>query len=404
MSELTLKTLQQRRKRRAQGLVEFALVLPILLFFIMGVIDFGRALFTYAQASSQLRQSLRMASVIGYNTPTYLNCDGMRATAQAVFFAEAPAVVNIQYYPASSFIAPTPLPPAPSYSVVYPAANGGDCVGVGGNPYNLTTAEKSSLKNGDVLRISVTTQVRMITPFFPPLLTFTLRGQRTIIKTIALVNSDYGGPTLTVGEQTSEAGTAAFEATYNAAVFAQETADANANATNTQNGVIGTVTAAVATFAAQVPPITITPSDTPTFTLTPIFTYTITNTPTLTPTPSLPRVVNVKKWVTSGGGRCTGSLGARYIGFTWSKILGYGVEGYYIYANGVLVGKTQTTTGTVNSCGKSVSKNVTNGISGCYNLNAAQWVAGSTKTYEIAAFTAGGTVIGPKSVAQSHKC
>jgi len=408
MTELTLKSLQQRRKRRAQGLVEFALVLPILLFFIMGVIDFGRALFTYAQVSSQLRSALRMASVVGYNTPTYLDCDGMRAKARDVFFAEAPADVVIQFYPASSFINPTPTappPPAtqsPSYSTIYPAANSGNCVGAGGNPYNLTNSEKSVLRNGDVLRISVTTQVRMITPFFPPLLTFTLRGQRTLITTISLVNSEYGAPTGLPAEQTSAAETSSYENTFDAVYWSQQTQNAIVMTASAQSDIGHTVTAAIMTFAAQVPPITITPSDTPTPTLTPIYTPTITLTPSLTPTQSLPQVLNVKQWIS--GSRCYGRLVGRYIGLTWSKVLGQGVQGYFIYANGVLVGKTQTTNGSINYCGRSISRNVTNGYSGCFNLSPGSWVPGTTIAYTVAAFNAGGAVVGPQSAVANIKC
>src|SRR5215510_13977462 len=85
--ELTKDAIRQRRKKRAQSLTEFALILPVLLFFIMGIIDFGRVLFTYAQVSAAIRAALRYASVVGYTTPVYLNCDLMRQTARSSFFA-----------------------------------------------------------------------------------------------------------------------------------------------------------------------------------------------------------------------------------------------------------------------------------------------------------------------------
>ena len=57
MKSLIAKVHGVRRRvgKRGQALVEFALVLPILLFMLMGIVDFGRALFTYGQLSSQLR-------------------------------------------------------------------------------------------------------------------------------------------------------------------------------------------------------------------------------------------------------------------------------------------------------------------------------------------------------------
>jgi len=393
MTDQTLIAIQRRRRRRAQGLVEFVLILPVLLFMIMAVIDFGRALFTYGQASSQLRQALRMASVVGTSSSKpYINCDGMRSTAQAIFFAETYPTVVINYYLASGFIAPTPLPPAVSYSAasIYPAAminSVKNCAGASGNPYNLTTSEISTLKNGDILHISVTMSVRMMTPFFPELLTFTLSGQRTLIKNITLVNAEYGGPTDLPATQTflaeealtdqALAGTVGYENTLAAEV--QNTLYAGATETSSY---LNTATALG----------------------TVIVTNTLQYTPTITDTPQLNPPTNLKKWTTSGGSRCGGSLGARYIGLQWNKVTGQGVQGYYIYANGVLVGQTLTTNNTISKCGKSVSKNKVGGISGCYNLNPGAWAPATTVNYEVAAFIDGGAIIGPRSDIKTLKC
>src|SRR5512147_2128183 len=96
-----LKSFAKITRYRGQGLVEFALVLPLLLLIVMGVIDFGRALFTYGQASSQLREALRQAAAIGLpggGIPPYRDCPNMRALAKKVYFAQiADTAITIQY-------------------------------------------------------------------------------------------------------------------------------------------------------------------------------------------------------------------------------------------------------------------------------------------------------------------
>ncbi len=49
------------RSARGQGLVEFALILPLLLLLIMGILDFGRMLFIYANLFNAAREASRYA-------------------------------------------------------------------------------------------------------------------------------------------------------------------------------------------------------------------------------------------------------------------------------------------------------------------------------------------------------
>jgi Flp pilus assembly protein TadG len=159
----------QRRGRDGQGLVEFALVLPLLLFLFMAIVDFSRVLFTFAQASNSLRQALRYGVIIGEvsGSPNYLDCDGMRDAASSVYFASS-QTVTIQYASANSY--PTSLPAD------------GNCAATG-------EVADSELENGDLLRIETTTTVDLITPLLSslwPRLTFTMEGHRTIVKKIVL--------------------------------------------------------------------------------------------------------------------------------------------------------------------------------------------------------------------------
>ncbi len=54
-------------KGRGQGLVEFALALPLLLFLVMAIADMGRIMLVYAELAGGVREALRYAIV---HTPT----------------------------------------------------------------------------------------------------------------------------------------------------------------------------------------------------------------------------------------------------------------------------------------------------------------------------------------------
>lgn len=90
----------RRSKPAGQGLVEFALVLPILLLLLMGVVDFGWIVFNYAQLQNSLREALRYGSVPGYDaTPQYILCDGIRQRIidLAPFSGVQPGNINVTY-------------------------------------------------------------------------------------------------------------------------------------------------------------------------------------------------------------------------------------------------------------------------------------------------------------------
>jgi Flp pilus assembly protein TadG len=53
----------KKQQFRAQTLVEFALILPIALFLILGFFDIGRAVFNFASLSNSVREGTRYAIV-----------------------------------------------------------------------------------------------------------------------------------------------------------------------------------------------------------------------------------------------------------------------------------------------------------------------------------------------------
>lgn len=65
-------------------MVEFALVLPILLMVILGIIEFGRLMFIYSAVTSSSRDASRYGASIGLNPngrPRYADCEAIRAQA-----------------------------------------------------------------------------------------------------------------------------------------------------------------------------------------------------------------------------------------------------------------------------------------------------------------------------------
>lgn len=67
-----------------QSMTELALVLPILLLVMIGIIEFGRMLAAISLLSYSAREASRYASVSGLNsgTPQYLDCSGIREAAR----------------------------------------------------------------------------------------------------------------------------------------------------------------------------------------------------------------------------------------------------------------------------------------------------------------------------------
>ena len=161
------RTKLRRRSSKAQGLVEFALVLPILLSLIMASMDFGWMLFNYVQLNNGLREALRYGSVPSFSgTNQYADCRGIynRIEQLAPMAGIQDNQITVYYdkgYSTGS---------SDTTHVV------GTCSVPG--PYT------SSLSNGQRVVIVMTPTVKFLTPFFrslwPAGLQFTYRGSRTI--------------------------------------------------------------------------------------------------------------------------------------------------------------------------------------------------------------------------------
>lgn len=77
----------RRRGESGAAAVEFALVLPVLLLLLFGIIEFGRLMTTYSTVRLASRESARYGSAVGQSSsgvPRYADCSGIRAAAKDV--------------------------------------------------------------------------------------------------------------------------------------------------------------------------------------------------------------------------------------------------------------------------------------------------------------------------------
>jgi hypothetical protein len=90
------------KKNGAQAMVEFAIVLPILLMLLYGILEAGRLLFIYSSIVTASRQAVRYGAAVGVGTtpniPRYRDCRGIRQAAQRVDFLNAFNDENILIY------------------------------------------------------------------------------------------------------------------------------------------------------------------------------------------------------------------------------------------------------------------------------------------------------------------
>lgn len=142
---------------RGQGLVEFALILPLLLLLIWGIIESGRYLFMWISVTNASREAARYGSSVGpgevdTSVPRYIDCAGIRSTAQRVgtIAGVAPDAtgVAINYDTGSGGAGtPTPLP-----------------YGVCGGPSGV---EESDITLGDRIVVQVDVPYAPLVPLVP---------------------------------------------------------------------------------------------------------------------------------------------------------------------------------------------------------------------------------------------
>lgn len=74
------KSRPRARGSRGQSLVEFAMVMPVLVILIFGIIDFGMGLRSYISLTNATREGARFAAVGNLPGAYPANCDGITNT------------------------------------------------------------------------------------------------------------------------------------------------------------------------------------------------------------------------------------------------------------------------------------------------------------------------------------
>lgn len=107
-----------RRKKRAQSLVEMAMVAPLLIMMLVSVVDFGRAAYDYATLSAAVREGAREAALSG--NPRMSDTDVVNAVkkyAIGLSLTAAPCINGVQT--GSAWPPSTPPVVAPNAGIIY---------------------------------------------------------------------------------------------------------------------------------------------------------------------------------------------------------------------------------------------------------------------------------------------
>ena len=159
------------QKSPAQAMVEFALVLPILLLVVYGLIEVGRALFIYNSVASAARQATRYGAATGLNVtggvPLYQDCAGIRSTAQRSVFLDTVEDADILIWHDDG-------EDRNQVSYCYP-----------GMTYDRNF--QPSIGNSSRIRVQVSTEYSPILPFIPlQPLTISSVSARTILVSVSI--------------------------------------------------------------------------------------------------------------------------------------------------------------------------------------------------------------------------
>jgi Flp pilus assembly protein TadG len=186
-----------------QALVEFSLILPILLFIILGIIDYGRILFIYANVSSSIRDAARNATIFtpdSASVPRYASCTTIDTMARNIIFNNAGNFVtinsvNILYFntkqqpPLSDTTALAALATRIDAASTDPTKADFDC----SSTYSPPQVSAATVGTGDLLMVTMNVRIDFITPLLAnmfPSLQLDFKAQRTIVASLTLSPTD----------------------------------------------------------------------------------------------------------------------------------------------------------------------------------------------------------------------
>ena len=108
-----------KQKIKGQGIVEFALVLPLFLILVFGIIEAGRLLFLYSMVLSSSREAARYGSAAGEVSGSlryYADCDGIQDAAMRIgrFAGISATDISISYDHGPASSSPFAICPIPA--------------------------------------------------------------------------------------------------------------------------------------------------------------------------------------------------------------------------------------------------------------------------------------------------
>lgn len=204
-----MSQLSSKRFRSGQGLVEFALILPVLMMMVMAILDFGRVMIAYASLSNSLRDAVRFAEIYvssGGSTAPYRDCPTIISLAsRGTFVSDLQVHVYHRKIISASGTTYGQLDPDVQYKDCTRFAlpsnyNSPDAdIWTGTTTYSGQTLNNDeTINNGDILEITVSGSVRIVTPLLSnlvPSLPIRFRAQRTVAKNLYTAGGTSTGST-----------------------------------------------------------------------------------------------------------------------------------------------------------------------------------------------------------------
>jgi Flp pilus assembly protein TadG len=162
-----------RSRSRAQALVEFAVVIPVFLFLLMGIVDFGRVIWATTSLASAAREATRFAIVRGGSVTD--------ACPVGPMGPDSPTV-------AASSSCPYPAPSKQSIinTAVGAATAGGSNLTVAvcyADPATGTCSgdtDTGTNARGQTVTVVVTSSINLITPAILGVSSFSISGSSTM--------------------------------------------------------------------------------------------------------------------------------------------------------------------------------------------------------------------------------
>jgi hypothetical protein len=177
----------RHRKQRSQALIEFALVSPVLLLLLFGVIDLGRAIFFYVTINHAAREGARVAVRASSALPTGTDVlDAVRGQMQG-----APVSAPCPQGPISSSTPPSnsawvyvtePNPPSGVQATPPPNAPGGEYAA---NATGSCNAVNPAVGN-DQLQVTIRFNLVLITPIVAQ-----VTANRIVMQAAAVFRTEY---------------------------------------------------------------------------------------------------------------------------------------------------------------------------------------------------------------------